>query len=102
MLEFLKDQSIIFIYLRYCKQKCVSGLLSENYIKDDEYDDDDHDIMQPHTIWTTIDLLHIPDLILKLYVLIPFYTELFPLTDKMIPVPARAVERTINLSRIFS
>jgi len=24
VLEFLKDQSIIFIYLHYCTQKCVS------------------------------------------------------------------------------
>jgi len=42
-------------------------------------DDDDHDIMQlrVHTIWTTTDLQHIPDLILKLHVLIPFYTSYF-------------------------
>ena len=48
---------------------------------------------------TEIDLLHNPRLILKLY----FFMSYFPYNrKKMVPGLARAMERTTNLSIIFS
>jgi hypothetical protein len=55
-----------------------------------------------------IDLLHNPNLILKLYITLSFFGELFHLrvisltTDKMVPDLARAMARTIIFSLFFS
>jgi hypothetical protein len=50
-----------------------------------------------------IDLLHIPDLILKLYTFIPFAYQLFPFNDvKIVSVLARVMGTTTNWRIIFS
>ena len=52
---------------------------------------------------STINLLNIPDFILKLYVFNTYLMRVISLmTGKMVPSLARAIERTTTLSTIFS